>query len=120
MRYEAEENKIDNRNLIMPLADVYETDDLYTLKLEMPGIDKEQFSVTVEENELVVHAKLDGFPQSKNSLNEFNLSGYFRQFRLGNDIDRNSIEAGLENGILTVTFHKAEEVKPRRIAITSH
>lgn len=106
----------------MPLTDVYETADAYTLKLEMPGTEKEQLSVTLEDNELEISTTGSTEEKSNESktYREFALEGYYRKFRLGNDIDRNSINAGLENGILTVTLNKAEEVKPKKIAITTH
>ena len=40
-----------------------------------------------------------------------------RTFRIGNDIDRNRIDAKLENGILTLVLHKSEAVKPKKIMI---
>ena len=48
---------------------------------------------------------------------EFRLLNFYRQFRLGNEVDQEKISAGVKNGVLTVNLPKAEKVKPRKISV---
>lgn len=101
-----------------PLADIYETSDIYSVKLEMPGVAKENLNIVIENDELKITADTTA-EQNDSDLKyaEFVLKKYSRTFRIGNDIDRNKIDAKLENGILSLTLHKSEEVKPKKILI---
>ncbi len=48
---------------------------------------------------------------------EFQLGNFFRQFRLADTVDSNRIQAELRHGVLTLQLPKAEEAKPRKIAV---
>jgi HSP20 family protein len=52
------------------------------------------------------------------SYSEFSQYDYYRNFTVGNDIDRNKISATFENGVLTLVLQKHEAVKPQKIPIT--
>lgn len=101
-----------------PLTDIYSTDEIYSVKMEVPGVTKENLSITIEDDELKITAE-SSLETADNSLKyaDFSARNYSRTFRVGNDIDRNKIDAKLENGILTLTLHKSEEVKPKKIRI---
>jgi len=105
--------------VLTPAADIYETKEEYRLKLEMPGVSREDLSVTLDNNELIIEGKVhDTIPETgKLKYAEYSLYNYYRAFRVGEDIDRNKIDATLENGILTLTLHKAEEAKPKKIEV---
>lgn len=107
------------KKVYIPLADIYETEDLYSLKLEIPGVSKENLDILIENNELVISAKssLENSDEKKCKYSEFRAMDYRRTFRIGNDIDRSKVEAKLENGVLTLLLHKHETVKPRKINI---
>lgn len=109
-----------NEKVIVPLADIYETPDQYTLKLEMPGVTRENLDILIENNELEIRGKVDEFkPQNKElKYSEFTQNNYYRTFSVGNDIDRNKISATFENGVLTLVLQKHEAVKPRKIPVT--
>jgi len=105
--------------VLTPAADIYETKEEYRLKLEMPGVSRDDLSVTLDNNELIIEGKVhDTVPESSTlKYAEYSLYNYYRAFRVGEDIDRNTIDATLENGILTLTLHKAEEAKPKKIEV---
>lgn len=102
----------------IPLTDIYETGDLYSLKLEMPGIQKENLDIVIDENELRISAK-KGANEVKGNVkfSEYSDRDYYRVFKIGYDVDRNRIEANLDKGVLTLNLHKSEEVKPKKINI---
>ena len=101
-----------------PLADIYATEDIYSVKLEVPGVTKENLNIVIEDDELKITAE-SSMEENENDLKyaDFCVKNFSRTFRIGNDIDRNKIDAKLENGILTLTLHKSEEVKPKKITI---
>ncbi len=107
------------KKVYIPVADIYETEDLYSLKLEIPGVSKDNLEITIENNELVISAKssLNENADVKFKYSEFSSMDYRRTFRIGNDIDRSKVDAKLENGVLTLLLHKHETVKPRKITI---
>ena len=107
------------RRVYVPLADIYETEDLYCLKLEMPGAKKDSIDITLENNELIIEGKscLEDNNNAKIKYSEFSNMDYKRSFRIGNDIDRSKVEAKFENGVLTLLLYKHEAVKPKKIAI---
>jgi len=121
MATKTENNNYCEERVIVPVADIYETSDAYSLKMEMPGVKKENLEVTLNDNELEVSGKIEKDEANARNLkySEYELFDYYRSFRVGNDVDRNSIKAELDNGILTLTLHKSEEVKPRKIQITA-
>jgi len=109
--------------VLVPATDIYETSENYTLTMEMPGVSKENLEVTLENNELEISGKLDkADAEEKNGrelkYSEYRLGNYYRKFKVGNDINAESVKAELDNGILTVILNKSERVKPKRIPIS--
>ena len=99
--------------------DIYETNDALTVILEMPGVEKNNVDVRVEDDILRVNGQLD-LSKYKGLLplyTEYNIGNYSRNFRLSNKIDQNKIAAEVKDGVLWLTLPKAEEAKPRTIEI---
>jgi HSP20 family protein len=105
--------------VLVPPVDIYETENELVIKAEMPGVNKEGVNVTLDNNELEISGKINGNLPDKENLkySEFNLYNYHRKFNVGEIIDRNTLSASLENGILTLTLPKREEVKPKKIEV---
>jgi HSP20 family protein len=103
----------------LPAADIYETNDALTVILEMPGVEKGNIDVRVEDGVLRVDGKLD-LSKYKGVVplyTEYNVGHYSRGFRLSSKIDQNRISAELKDGVLSLTVPKAEEARPRTIQI---
>ena len=68
------------------------------LTIEMPGVTKENLEITVQDNELEVkgHISHDQVSENENDYREFSLQDFYRKFKIGNDIDRNKVEAALK------------------------
>ena len=103
----------------VPQTDIYETDDTLTLVMEVPGVAREDMSVTLENNTLSVEARIDfGKYEGLEPLyTEYNVGHFSRAFTLSSKIDQHSISAELNDGVLTLTLKKAKEAQPRRIQI---
>jgi len=105
--------------ILVPPVDIYETDNEFVIKAEMPGVKKDGINVTLDNNELEISGKINGnLPDEKNlKYSEFNLYNYHRKFNVGDVINRNALSAALDDGILTLTLPKREEVKPKKIEV---
>ena len=105
--------------VFVPNADIYETNDALTVILEMPGVEKNNVDVRVEDDILRVTGQLDlsKYKGLAPLYTEYNIGNYARNFRLSNKFDQNKIAAELKDGVLRLTLPKAEETKPRTIEI---
>jgi HSP20 family protein len=103
---------------IAPAATVLENTDGYTLEVEMPGVTKETLEMWVENNELTILGRRS-IPSVEGTLihRESRSENFRRSFELDPSIDAGRISAKIEQGIVTLTLPKAEQVKPRKIAV---
>jgi len=103
----------------VPSADIFETDEALCLVMEMPGVEKENIDVGLENGVLRVEGRIDfaNYEGMEPVYTEYNVGHYTRTFGLPTKIDQERIRAQLEDGILTLTLPKAKEAQPRRIAI---
>ena len=106
---------------VAPRVDIVETNEAYILEAEMSGVTKEGLEILLEGNELTIvghrnDAKMDG--QCQYMHRETRPIGYRRVFELDPAVDRQKIDAKMDQGVLTLTLPKSEQVKPRRITVT--
>jgi HSP20 family protein len=106
--------------MFVPTADIYETQDALTVILEMPGVEKSNVSVRVEEGLLQVEGRLDltKYQGLQPLYTEYNVGHYARSFQLSSKIDQTKIAAALNDGVLSLTLPKVQEAKPRVINIS--
>ena len=113
-----EEKTVPGRTFV-PYADIYETDEALAVVMEMPGVEKQDLDVGLENDVLRVNGRID-FSKYKDMepvYAEYNVGHYARSFALSNTIDQEKISANLEDGVLTLTLPKAKHAQPRKIAI---
>ena len=103
---------------IAPVATVLENTDGYMLEVEMPGVTKENLEMWVENNELTILGHRST-PSVEGTLihRESRPENFRRSFELDPSIDAGKISAKIEQGVVTLTLPKAEQVKPRKIAV---
>jgi HSP20 family protein len=101
-----------------PLVDVESTEVGYTVRAEMPGVDKAGLEITVDNGELTIigHRHTSEFPGER-VYREIRNNDFRRVYELDPAIDTSKISAQIEQGILTLSLPKAESVKPRKIAV---
>lgn len=104
---------------VTPIASVVEDGDAYLLKVEMPGVNKEGLEISVENNELTITGRRD-LAQIEGTLihRESRTEDFRRVFELDPSIDTSRISARIDQGFLTLILPKAEQVKPRKIAVS--
>jgi HSP20 family molecular chaperone IbpA len=104
----------------VPNTDIFETEQSLSLIVEMPGVDKNKVDVSVEDGVLTIQGQLDfsKYEGMQPVYTEYNIGHYRRSFSLSNKIDQGRISAEIKDGVLSLELPKAEEAKPRRIAVT--
>ncbi|HAD37370.1 MAG TPA: Hsp20/alpha crystallin family protein [Gammaproteobacteria bacterium] len=107
----------DSRRLAM---DVIEDDTAYVVTTDMPGISREEVSVTIDKNVLTISAE----PKDEVSKNERKVlrherySGkYSRSLRLGEDIEEDKVSAEYRDGVLRLTIPKKTPLAPRQVEV---
>ena len=109
-----------SRGFVSPRVNITETKDGYLLEAEMPGVNKENLEISLEGNELTLVGHRHEEPPSMELVyRESANRDYRRVFALDPTIDTAKIDAKVENGVLKLHLPKAEQVKPRRIAVTA-
>jgi HSP20 family protein len=105
--------------MFVPAADIFEGANDLTLILEMPGVEKNNVDVRVEDGVLNVEGRLDltKYRGLQPLYTEYNIGHYSRSFRLSSKIDQNKIAAEMKDGVLTLKLPKVEEAKPRSIQV---
>jgi HSP20 family protein len=103
----------------VPTTDIYETEDALTVVMEMPGVEKKDIEINLENDVLRVEGRIDfsKYQGFEPLYTEYNIGHFARAFTLSRQIDRQQISAQLEDGVLRLTLKKAAEAMPRRIAI---
>jgi HSP20 family protein len=103
-----------------PALDVFETAENVTVKAAIPGVKPEDVEITVTGNVLTIagEAKAETETKEKNYLRrETRMGSFSRMLELPAGLQTEKADAKFENGILTIEFPKAEEVKPKSIKV---
>lgn len=103
----------------VPNADIFETDEALTVLMEIPGVERKDVSVNLENDVLRIEGKIDfsKYEGLEPIYAEYNIGHYARAFTLSNKIDPDGISADLADGVLTLTLRKAKAAIPRKIPI---
>ncbi len=102
---------------ILPSVNIYGTDDGYLLEADMPGVTKDRLEIHLERNELTIVGHRNALEYPVVHFRESADGDFRRVFELDAEIDTDKIAARVENGVLTLTLAKREQLKPRRIAV---
>lgn len=103
-------------------VDVREDPDHFYVEAELPGFKKENVDITLENQQLTIAAerrdeqKKEG-PKGDLLLHERRYSRFLRSFTLPPTVDEQTVNAKLQDGVLTITLNKREETKPRKISV---
>jgi len=103
-----------------PSADVYEEDAQFVIKAELPGVDKKDIHVDVENNVLILKGERteDNEVKEENYYRREMASGAFqRSFALPDGVDANNIKADYKDGVIKITIPKPESRQPKKITV---
>jgi len=103
--------------------DVYENDDAVVVKAALPGVRPDEVDISVTDDILTIKGETKSEEETKDGSyhrRELRYGAFARSIALPTLVDHEKAEATFENGILTITLPKAEEVKPKSIKIAAH
>jgi HSP20 family protein len=104
----------------MPALDMYQTDDDVVVKVAVPGIKPEDVQISVTGDLLTVRGEVKdetGSQEKAYHIREQRWGSFERSVTLPTAVRSDKAQAEFENGVLTVTLPKAEDVKPRTITV---
>ena len=99
-----------------PKVNIYEYDDKIGIVAEIPGLDKKNVSVEVEDQVLIISGDKHGFDDSggKCITRELKQSAFKRSFNLGEYLDGKNVSASFKDGMLSISVPKIEPEKPKK------
>jgi HSP20 family protein len=106
----------DFRRWSTPAVNIRETDDSYKIEMAAPGMKKEDFKISVDNETLTISSEAKQEASEKNehySRKEFSFSSFTRSFNLPEFADTEKIAASYENGIMNIIIPKKEEARPK-------
>ena len=104
----------------MPRTDIIENDKDFELVMELPGMDKKDVHLKVDDHVLIVSGGVEMEEEQENKRYrriERSIGTFERRFRLPLEVEIDQIEAGFDKGLLTIRIPKSEKVAGREIAI---
>ena len=110
--------------LFSPRIDVKETDSGYEISAEMPGVNRDDISITLEDGVLTLEAEVHREQKEEKEgrviRSERRYGKYMRSFNLGSDVSEADIDASFKDGVLTLTAPKREPAAPTSKRIEIH
>lgn len=104
----------------VPAVDLYQTDDEVIVKASLPGLKPDDVQISITGDMLTLKGEFRQEEEKKERayhLREQRYGAFERTFALPTDVVADKAKAEFENGILTVSLPKAEEVKPKMISV---
>ena len=102
-------------------VDVTENDKAYTVHAELPGVNKEDISITIDGENVAISAEVRKEKEAKNGERVLRTERYhgkvYRAFTLEQPVDEASAQAKYENGVLEVTLPKKAAAAAKRITV---
>jgi HSP20 family protein len=121
-RFTPEKEDQNRTSVWSPVVDVHETEEAYVIHMDLPGLTRDDVTITFEKGALQVSGerKMWRDEEEKQQFHRVERwSGhFFRSFQFSHNIDAERIRASFENGVLAIELPKTEESKPRRISIS--
>ena len=102
--------------------DVAESDESFVVKASLPGIKPDDLEITFSENVLTIKGEIEEDKELEEvhyHMRERRYGSFSRSIRLPSGIESEKIEASFDDGVLKLHLPKAEEAKPKKIAISS-
>jgi HSP20 family protein len=103
-----------------PSVDIIEKENDFHIKVELPGVDKKDVKITVQDDVLIIKGekKMESEKKGENYHRVERCYGAFqRSFSLPHTVAADKIDASYDNGILTISLPKVEEAKPKEIEV---
>jgi len=106
----------------VPPVDVYETDEGFVLKAELPGVQKDHLHIEVHDRTLTIRGERKPeteIPEDRYHRRERSYGSFQRVFTLPTPVDAEKVQANVHDGVLELRLPKYETAKPKRLTIQS-
>ena len=104
----------------MPAVDVFEKEDRFVVKAELPGMKEEDIDVSVVGDTLFIRGeKKTEIKEEDYYRCERSYGSFYRSIPLPSNVDANKIEASFDGGVLEVALPKSAKIKPKKIAVSA-
>jgi HSP20 family protein len=104
----------------VPVVNFYEEEGNYKLEAEIPGVDKDDISVTIDKNVMTVNGKKESKVEEKKA-NYYLLESWYGSFskslRLPGEVDEGKVQASFQNGVLKLTLPQRKTTEIKQINI---
>lgn len=110
---EEAEGQARRRHYARPSVDIYATETEMVVLADLPGVKKSDLDITLERDELIIEAKVEGREKQESKLPW----GYHRRFKLRTPFERDRIRASLEGGILHITLPKSASERAKKVEV---
>jgi len=119
-RFFDDEERVANQYFAVPPANIAETDKDFRIELAIPGYQKSDFNIELDENLLVVSQENKNNSEENREyvLREFGYDNFRRSFRLSDKVKKEDISAKYEKGVLYIVIPKKEQHTNRSIEIS--
>ena len=104
----------------MPSVDISETDNAYLVKAEIPGVNKDDVKVTIEDGMLTIQGERKQEKEDKDKKYhriERSYGSFMRSFRIPDDADESAVKAEFKDGMLNVTLNKSKKSRSNAVNV---
>ena len=105
-------SSLNNSSSWEPKFEVLNTDAMYCIRAEIPGMSKKDIDIELENNTLSISGDRKWNDKDQNNYSEFSYGKFYRSFNLPENVKENNIKASMKDGILSVQVPRLEKVKP--------
>jgi HSP20 family protein len=105
-----------------PAVEVFEKEDKFVVKADLPGVKEEDIDVSIEGDTLTIKGEKESESEVKEESYyccERSYGSFYRSIVLPTTVDAKKIEANYEDGVLEVSLPKAAEVKPKKVTVSA-
>lgn len=110
-----------NGGAFAPAVDVSEEDDVYHIRADLPGVNKDDLDITFQDGVLTINAETTKEKKEEKKgrviRQERRYGKFVRSMRLGDTVDPDKIKADYKDGVLDLVVPKTEKVKPKKIDV---
>ena len=106
----------------MPSVEMFEKDNNYIIKAELPGVKQEDIDVTVTDHSLIIRGEKQASKETKKEdyyLSEVSYGSFMRSIPLPENVDVDKVEASFSQGTLELTVPKMALTQPKKVAISA-
>lgn len=105
---------------VVPKVDMYDKDDKIVVKVEAPGIKKDDIKISISDGMLNIKGEFREEDEVKDEdyyYSERSFGSFSRRLRLPSEVDEDRVKASFRGGVLNVELPKSSKSKPREIKV---